>query len=133
MGEISLAEFYQSCVQSIDLDVSYDRFVELFCDIMKPNEKVVEMLEKLSEAAALGIISNTSEAHYSKIAELVPAVNKMTPRILSYEAQLLKPDSAIFSYALAQAKCRPAETLFIDDKIENINAAGALGLRTIVP
>lgn len=40
-----------------------------------------------------------------------------------------KPDSKIFSAAMEAADCSPGQALFVDDALENVQAAEALGIR----
>jgi putative hydrolase of the HAD superfamily len=44
---------------------------------------------------------------------------------------MAKPDPAIYLHTLEQLGTRPEETLFIDDKMVNIEAARKLGLPSI--
>jgi HAD superfamily hydrolase (TIGR01509 family) len=48
--------------------------------------------------------------------------------IWSYQHNMAKPDPAIYKLALERLGTPPEETLFIDDKQPNIDAARALGL-----
>ena len=43
---------------------------------------------------------------------------------------LRKPDTEIYKRVLEENSLDPATTLFMDDKLENTNAAAALGVRT---
>jgi putative hydrolase of the HAD superfamily len=56
------------------------------------------------------------------LAELFPVM------VFSAELRLAKPDAEIFDTALALAESTPADTIFIDDRWENIRAAEALGI-----
>ena len=49
--------------------------------------------------------------------------------IVSGEVKLLKPDPAIYWLALDRFGLRPAETLFVDDRRINVEAALAVGMR----
>jgi putative hydrolase of the HAD superfamily len=49
----------------------------------------------------------------------------------SAEVQLAKPDAAIFQACLKVVRSRPEECLFIDDRVENVEAARALGLQAL--
>jgi 2-haloacid dehalogenase len=49
--------------------------------------------------------------------------------IVSGEVRLLKPDPAIFYLALDRFRLRPAETLFVDDRAINVEAALGVGMR----
>ena len=52
--------------------------------------------------------------------------------VWSYQLRLAKPDPAIFHYTLDRLGARPEEALFIDDRAENVNAAIALGIQSLV-
>jgi putative hydrolase of the HAD superfamily len=51
--------------------------------------------------------------------------------VLSYEARAVKPDPAIYELCLDGLGTAPGETLFMDDRIENITAGEQLGIRGI--
>ncbi|MFY9853002.1 MAG: HAD family phosphatase [Terracidiphilus sp.] len=51
--------------------------------------------------------------------------------VWSCEVGVVKPDPAIYRHMLTQLKTRPEETLFIDDKLPNIEAARALDIQAI--
>ena len=50
--------------------------------------------------------------------------------VVSGEVKLLKPDPAIYYLALDRFRLRPADALFIDDRLINLEAAEAVGMRT---
>ena len=51
--------------------------------------------------------------------------------LISGEDNLMKPDLAIYELAKNRFKLNPKETVFIDDKRENIEAAKVLDFKTI--
>lgn len=51
---------------------------------------------------------------------------------LSYELKMLKPDERIFKKVQALSGVPFNEILFVDDKIENVNVASKLGIKTIL-
>jgi putative hydrolase of the HAD superfamily len=46
----------------------------------------------------------------------------------SCELRLFKPQAAIYEHSFQGLKVAPEETLFIDDKIENVEGARAVGM-----
>ena len=48
--------------------------------------------------------------------------------IMSYEVKLIKPDLAIYQALIDKYDLKPEESVFVDDLLENIEAARALGL-----
>ena len=51
---------------------------------------------------------------------------------LSYRYQMMKPDPAFFRAVLEGEQVRSEELLFVDDGQVNIEAAGRLGIRTML-
>jgi HAD superfamily hydrolase (TIGR01509 family) len=52
--------------------------------------------------------------------------------VWSYQLRMAKPDPAIYRYALEKLGTRPEETLFIDDREVNVEAALGLGMKALV-
>ncbi|HEX7086969.1 MAG TPA: HAD family phosphatase [Vicinamibacterales bacterium] len=51
--------------------------------------------------------------------------------VISYEVALAKPEPEIYRLTLNRLGVLPGDTLFVDDRPENIEAAAALGIRTL--
>ena len=51
--------------------------------------------------------------------------------IISGDIKLVKPDKKIFELAIDKFNLTPNETIFIDDRIENINSAQNLNFKTV--
>jgi HAD superfamily hydrolase (TIGR01509 family) len=51
--------------------------------------------------------------------------------VWSFQHQMAKPDPAIYRLVLEKLNVRPEESLFLDDKLVNIEAAQALGMHAI--
>jgi putative hydrolase of the HAD superfamily len=52
--------------------------------------------------------------------------------VWSYQLLMAKPDPAIYKYALEKLGTEPEETLFVDDRQLNIDAALALGMKALI-
>lgn len=74
------------------------------------------------------ILSNIGDAVKESIVGTFPWIEGFDVLVWSYEHRLLKPEPAIYQLVLRQLNTEPAETLFIDDVEENIDAARALGI-----
>ena len=53
------------------------------------------------------------------------------PWVVSGEVGVRKPAAEIYERFLAEAGCDAADCMFIDDTVENLDAAAALGFRTL--
>jgi putative hydrolase of the HAD superfamily len=78
-----------------------------------------------------GILSNMGDSVCEYIEREHAWIQRFDVLVWSYQLRLAKPDPAIFRYILEKLGTTPAETLFIDDRIENIAAARALGMQAI--
>jgi HAD superfamily hydrolase (TIGR01509 family) len=52
--------------------------------------------------------------------------------VWSYQIRSVKPHPAIYRRALRELGTHPGETLFLDDKPENVAAAAALGMKALL-
>jgi putative hydrolase of the HAD superfamily len=52
--------------------------------------------------------------------------------VWSYQLGVAKPDAAIYRYALERLGTHPEETLFVDDKRENVETAAAIGMKGMI-
>lgn len=52
--------------------------------------------------------------------------------VWSYQLRMAKPDPAIYRHTLAKLGTLPEETLFLDDKQINVEAAQALGMKALL-
>ncbi len=60
-----------------------------------------------------------------------PFLNKFDGLLLSGEVKLIKPEIAIYELAISRFNLTPEETVFVDDKKENIEAAKKLNFITV--
>ena len=60
-----------------------------------------------------------------------PVFGLFDGRVYSHEARLMKPDPKIFTHTIETLDLDPANTIYIDDKPENIAAGIAAGFTSI--
>jgi glucose-1-phosphatase len=101
-----------------------------------PAERI-EIIEKVKENYQIFLLSNSNEIHYDLFVrdlqlrfgyrEFDELFHKA---YFSFDLHLLKPNPEAYEFVMNQHGLKPANTLFLDDKTENIEAAKKLGLRT---
>jgi putative hydrolase of the HAD superfamily len=77
------------------------------------------------------ILSNMGDSVLARMQRTFTWLPRFDVLIWSYQHHMAKPDHAIYHHTLAELGTQPAETLFIDDKLLNVEAARDLGLIAI--
>jgi len=77
------------------------------------------------------ILSNMGDSVLDNIKREFRWIDDFDVLVWSYQLHMAKPDPAIYRHALEALGTQPAETLFIDDKRVNIDAAQALGMKAL--
>ena len=77
------------------------------------------------------VLSNWSAETFIGVKDDYSFLNKFDGLLISGENKLVKPDKAIYKLAISRFDLIPDKTVFIDDKIENIEAAKELNFKTI--
>ncbi|WP_423819140.1 HAD family phosphatase [Salinimicrobium sp. TIG7-5_MAKvit] len=96
----------------------------------------LEFLQQLKKEGKykLILLSNTNHIHIDWVKQNISFFeefkNCFDAFYLSQEINLRKPDQEIYSFVLQQHDLNPEETLFIDDTVENTEAAAKLGIHT---
>jgi putative hydrolase of the HAD superfamily len=95
-----------------------------------------EMWDLATDAHAEGIrtaiLSNGVPEVMARVARERPLDTIFDAVIVSCEVGCAKPDAEIYRLTLERLGVEAAEALFVDDRSENIDAARALGLRTVL-
>lgn len=98
-------------------------------EILHPEAPAV--LAALSQKYTLGVIANQAKGLKERLREwgILPYFTAIAS---SWEAGALKPDPALFRYALSLAGCAPEEAVMIGDRLDNdIAPAKVLGMKTV--
>ena len=80
--------------------------------------------------AQLTLLSNAPHDLAEEVGRCAVLTKIFSLLLFSAELRLTKPSAEIFDVALSLAESTPEDTLFIDDREENLRAADALGIRT---
>ena len=110
-------------------DIFYNRFP----DILRKFDYSDEWLDSIKRAGyRIYILSNFSKKGIREGAKELDYMKKADGIVISYEVKMIKPDPGIYKYLLEKYEIDPAKAVFIDDNADNIEAAGKLGINTIL-
>jgi putative hydrolase of the HAD superfamily len=97
----------------------------------------ITILENVRTDYRIFVLSNSNEIHHQKyLGEFkdmrgYSAFEDLFEKTwFSYRLHLQKPSREIFEFVLNDAGLNASQTLFIDDSIQHVTAAGTVGLRT---
>ena len=133
-GELGANAFYQLLVEESGAFSEYARYFEAFTAGMARDQSALAYALSLTHRAdvQVGIISNTNEAHAEWLRANLHEFQHFYPVILSNEVGLVKPDPQIYWQALAPYQIEPHQAIFVDDLVENVRGAEAVGMAGIV-
>ena len=95
-------------------------------------EESIEVLRELKDKNyKCYVLSNWSAETFEGIPIDYPFMQLFDGLLISGEDKLIKPDRAIYELAKKRFNLDPEETVFIDDKLENIEAAQKMNFKTI--
>lgn len=72
-------------------------------------------------------LSNMPAEKWADVLALYPAFALFETAVISGQEKLVKPDPAIYRLTISRIATRPGETLFIDDRLDNIEAGAHAG------
>jgi len=78
------------------------------------------------------VLSNVGDSVQQAMERELAWLARFDVRVWSNQLRVAKPDPRIYRYALEKLGTRPEETLFIDDRQGNIDAAAALSIKALV-
>ena len=106
----------------------WDRWDEMFSGTIPETESVIEDL------AARGVpqfgLTNMSSESWPGVQAMSPAFRHFRDTVVSAEERVIKPEPRIYQIVLERTGLEPADLLFVDDSLANIQAADALGFHT---
>ena len=143
VGAIEPVAFYEALREATGLTLSNDQLETAWNAMLLdfPIERLL-WLDQIKNKYNIYLFSNTNAIHYkaftSIYAQTAPLIGLNTDfnhffktAYYSHTLGQRKPELAAFEAVIQDAKLDPAQTLFIDDTISNIEGAQKAGLRTI--
>ncbi len=79
----------------------------------------------------LYVLSNYGAYTYEQTKHKLEFLSYMDGTVFSYEYKVIKPEKEIYELLLNKFVLRAEETVFIDDRLENVEAAKSLGFKGI--
>ncbi|MFW5870569.1 MAG: HAD family hydrolase [Candidatus Sumerlaeota bacterium] len=109
------------------------RLLDETLDAIVPIEGMPAFAARLRDSGYdIYLLSNMPADFHPHFVENTPYWDIFTGEIVSGHVDLLKPDPAIYKALLDKYDLKAAETVFVDDRPENIEAARGLGMHGLL-
>jgi len=130
-GQTSPEEFHRKICNTYRLDMDFETFKALWCDMFWTMDGMEELVGRISKKITVGLLSDTDPLHWNYIRTTWPWINHIKKPTLSFEVGVMKPNAAIYLAAAENVQTPPPQCLFIDDLQANVDGARAVGMRAI--
>ena len=134
-GRLSTPEFIARLRSLMRLDGTDAEIARAWNDIYTPNHVMADLLAALKRRdVRLVLASNTNELHYEWFRpRFAPTLDLFDAEVLSFRVGCRKPDPGFFDACLRAALDVPLqECLYVDDRVDLIEAARAMGIEGVV-
>lgn len=133
-GEISDEQFAARMCEQLDIGLGFEQFAAGWQAVfvgVRPD--VITIMQRLrAQGDRVVILSNTNRLHCefwpAEYPEILEAADKI---YLSQEMGLRKPEAEIFQRVLNEEDASAQDAIFLDDNLENVAAARALGIHSV--
>jgi glucose-1-phosphatase len=139
-GKISEENFCNELNRCTGLQLSPTEILQAWCAmLLNFREESLAFLDKLTPRYKLFLLSNTNHIHIPEFNKIYNNIERGKPfndffdnAYYSCEIGLRKPDAECYNWVLQKENLVAGKTIFVDDSIQNVEAAGLAGMQTIL-
>ena len=135
-GKLTGIEFWEKFLRDAVLDLKPGALEELNLWDTRlwttQNTTMVDWQQLLKKHGLLtAILSNMGADVLANVEREFEWIHRFDVLVWSYQVHMVKPNPAIYRYTLNKLGTRPEETLFLDDRAVNVEAARAVGMKAV--
>jgi putative hydrolase of the HAD superfamily len=128
-GRIDAGEFALGVTAEFGLAIEPQRFLESFTHWpigLYPG--TLEMLARIPATYQRAVLSNSNALHWPRMLDEMRLGAVFDNHFASHLTGRIKPDSDAFEHVVDSLGCPPAQVLFLDDNLLNVEAARRIGM-----
>ena len=134
-GEITENEFWRLFLKKIKSNKPLPKESLLLREFIKHydrNDDVINLVKRLkNNSYKVAVLSNSIKPH-AEYQYKIGIYRNFNIVVLSHEVGMQKPDLKIYKYLLRKLRVKPEEAFFVDDKLNNVEAASKLGIHAVL-
>jgi HAD superfamily hydrolase (TIGR01509 family) len=128
-GEIKVKQHWAAVGDALGIPINeMPRFLEQYWSADDVNWTLLDFIEKLRPRYKVGLLSNAWDDLRQTMHDRWSMDVLFNDMVISAEVGLIKPDARIYHLALNRLGVQPAEAIFIDDMLINVEAARREGM-----
>jgi HAD superfamily hydrolase (TIGR01509 family) len=132
-GRVTRLEFFERVRAATGFRGTIEEFGRFFADIFTPIPPMIELHAELRrQKIPTCVFSNTNDLAIEHIRRSFPFFADFDGCIFSYEVGALKPQPEIYEAVEKMSGRRGGEIIYIDDRLENVEAGSTRGWKTIL-
>ena len=132
-GRLTRKQFFDAVREAVGFHGDITEFGKFFAEIFTPIEPMIALHAELRRRGLpTYIFSNTNDLAVEHVRRDFPFFGHFDGYILSCEVGAMKPQPQIYEAMEKMSGRRGAEIIYIDDRLENVEAGSARGWRTIL-
>jgi haloacid dehalogenase superfamily, subfamily IA, variant 3 with third motif having DD or ED len=136
-GKLNGLSFWRKVTSDAGLALDSAAITELAlwdaCMWTTQNDAMLAWQQMLKQRGILtAILSNIGDTVLDNMLRELPWLSRFDVLVWSYQLRMAKPDAAIYKHTLKQLGTRAEDTMFIDDRQVNVDAANALGMKGVL-
>lgn len=117
----------------IGATVSLQDCIDARAASMKPRPEMLELAQAVSAQLRVAILTNNGTYMHGRMREICPALFPLFDGAVHFAAEygVIKPDPQSFRECLAERGADAQRTLFVDDRLPNVEGARHAGLHAL--
>jgi glucose-1-phosphatase len=131
-GRLTREEFYREVCQATGFTGTLAEFCDYFSDVFTPMESMIALHASLRRSGyPTYIFSNTNDLAIAHIQRSFPFFAHFNDYVYSFEHGAMKPEAKLYEVVERVTGREGAAILYLDDRIENVEAGRRRGWQTI--
>ena len=132
VGAIEEKDHWDYLAERLNLqEFELDKFWDEFWGGDQLDSELVAFTKSLKNDYQIGLLSNAWSGARDLLTRKYNFLDLFEISVFSAEVKMAKPDADFYQWMMEKLNVQFEESIFIDDFIENIHAANALGVQTV--
>ena len=132
IGAAPISDVHARLCHAFGYAGDWAQFLTDWCCHFTLDHSMLALVDTLARTNRVILFSNTNRAHWEFLLAETEGALDTFERYLSYEMGVAKPDIRAFDMVAAAAKITASQSVFFDDRVENVEGARRAGFQAEV-